>query len=117
MKEKIIRDADHEARNRLKTADIDVKEKQIAAKSQLDKDIKAKGPEDLTKSDNDKDKDPGAKDKDGSENKVGKGDATKDEGEGGENKVKDGGPGKDDANKEAQKHTLYRIAQRQVHLS
>ena len=42
LKEKIIRDADHEARNRLKTADIDVKEKQIAAKSQLDKDIKAK---------------------------------------------------------------------------
>jgi ribonuclease Y len=42
LKKKIISDADHEARNRLKTADIDMKEKQIAAKAQLDKDIKAK---------------------------------------------------------------------------
>lgn len=42
LKKKIIRDADNEARNRMKTADIESKEKQIAAKSQLDKEIKAK---------------------------------------------------------------------------
>lgn len=42
MKKKIIRDADNEVRNRLKTADIEAKEKQIAAKSQWDKEFKAK---------------------------------------------------------------------------
>ena len=42
LTKKIVRDADNEARNRLKTADIEAKEKQIAAKSQWDKEIKGK---------------------------------------------------------------------------
>ena len=42
LTKKIIRDADNEARNRLKMADIEAKEKQIAAKSQWDKEIKGK---------------------------------------------------------------------------
>ena len=42
LKKKIIRDAENEARNRLKTADIESKEKQIAAKTQWDKEIKNK---------------------------------------------------------------------------
>lgn len=42
LKKKIIRDAENEAQNRLKTSDIEVKEKQIAAKSQLDKEFKGK---------------------------------------------------------------------------
>jgi len=42
LKKKIIRDAENEARNRLKTADIESKEKQIAAKTQWDKEIKGK---------------------------------------------------------------------------
>ncbi len=42
LKKKIMRDADNEARNRMKTAEIEAKEKQIAAKAQLDKEIKAK---------------------------------------------------------------------------
>ena len=42
LKKKIIRDADNEARNRLKTADIEAKENQISAKAQWDKEIKGK---------------------------------------------------------------------------
>lgn len=42
LKKKIIRDAEGEARNRLKTADIEAKEKHIVAKTELDKDIKGK---------------------------------------------------------------------------
>lgn len=42
LKKKIILDAENESRNRLKTADIEAKEKQIAAKAQWDKEIKGK---------------------------------------------------------------------------
>ena len=42
LKKKIVREADNEARNRLKSADIEAKEKQIAAKAQWDKEIKGK---------------------------------------------------------------------------
>jgi len=42
LKKKIVRDAENDARNRLKIADIEAKEKQIAAKSQWDKEIKGK---------------------------------------------------------------------------
>lgn len=42
LKKKIIRDADNEVRNRIKSADIEAKEKHMAAKAHLDKEIKAK---------------------------------------------------------------------------
>ena len=42
LKKKIIKDADNEALTRLKVADIEAKEKQIAAKAQWDRDIKTK---------------------------------------------------------------------------
>jgi ribonucrease Y len=42
LKKKIISDAEGEARNRLKTAEIEAREKHIAAKAELDKDIKGK---------------------------------------------------------------------------
>jgi len=42
LKKKIIKDADNEALTRLKVADIEAKEKQIAAKVQWDRDIKTK---------------------------------------------------------------------------
>lgn len=42
LKKKIVGDAESEARNRLKTAEIEAREKHIAAKSELDKDMKGK---------------------------------------------------------------------------